>query len=72
MRPDAHCAKLGSIAMMIAGAYRSALTLVACAPITRPMNSRIGTSACIGNIPRNKPTRPLKQTSATTMPVTSE
>ncbi len=56
----------------MAGAYRRGLTLNACAPMTRPMYSSTGTSACIGKIARNVPTSPVKQTTATTIPVASE
>ena len=59
--PCAHEAMFGSIASTIAGACRAGVVWNAWAPMTRPMNSRIGTSASIGMTARNRPTSPRRQ-----------
>ena len=60
------------MASTIAGAYFAFDVWNACAPMTRPMNSRIGNSAARGMTARNRPTSPSRQISAMTIPVASE
>ena len=65
-------AMFGMMASTTAGACSFGDAWNACAPITRPMYSRIGRIATSGTTASSSAARPRKQTSATTMPVASE
>ena len=65
-------AMFGISASTIAGAWRIGVAWNACAPMTRPMYSRIGRIATSGMTASSSAASPRKQTSATQMPVASE
>src|SRR6185436_14474307 len=68
----AHSATFGMIASTTAGAWLAGLAWNACAPITRPLYSRIGRIATSGMRLSSSAVRPRKHTSAITRPVASE
>ena len=70
--PVAQDAMFGISAAITAAACAFGVNWNACAPISNPMYSRIGTIAGSGKIAPRKPNRPRKHRIAMTMPVAIE
>ncbi len=68
----AHSAMFGMMASTTAGACFAGLAWNACAPMTRPMYSRIGRIATSGITLSSSAVSPRKQTSAMAIPVANE
>ena len=70
--PLAHCARFGRMAATTATACRRGTAWKACAPISNPMYSRIGTIAGTGSSASSTPKSPRKQKIPITTPLANE